>query len=972
MARIEKRTSSWAYVFPGNNAAVVVRALRRRRLATRRAVAGTVNDGCSLRVWSIRKHQLASDADSARAAMADSRRWVATAALVWKPTRMLLCQSERLHADRRARAQRLHQVAFDPPQSCSRMKQLVNHFPDSTPLTTKDGLLRTMIALYAERGAVAVKAMGSNAFIGAAAAERARIAGQLYALMPPTIVLPANNQRTLSANWRHFERWFARLEKRKRRREAAAGGLEAEAAGGSPSPLNMDSVFQSFPRAHMERNLWIVKPTRRNCGRGIEVFGSLREIKRFVSRDAGGLSSGGKRLVSHTASTVGSGSSDSYIIQKYIERPLLYQNRKFDIRIWCAVIEPFEAYIFTEGYLRTSSEQFTLDIGASGDDDRMVHLTNYCMQRTSQNLGKFEDGNTLSFADLARHLDERAQSQSAGDEGGSPPGSGGKEGGVFATHVWPQMQAAAADVFRAAFRHGDALGSRTAPSITGRTRTRVAKGRRSGKPTRTKMGRRASSGSKKIQHMKMSTSSFPSSSSSSSSSSGGAEETGDAGRSCFELYGLDFLIDEALSVWLIEVNENPYLGTQNKWHASLVERMVDSLVSLAVDPRLPSRAALRVEPVADSGAELGQGTFQKIFSAADEVGAVLAAKLAASITPMRRGAIADAAARRTPPEKMPPSPPMLLRTKVGSPRTSLSRKSCHAPKASASTGRAVNSFQVQGVALAPHRRVVAPRAASTTARGTIRSHNDRLRLQNAGSAGDHRVERTYGGGKGRERPNKNVVRRRQSRSKVKKGTTSSSVNAGKKTVVRKGNSSSSSSLSLSTRSRRRRVASKTTPTRATAMCKASLHARTERRAGRKMKLKIKPSLPPEATERIVVVQRPALSGPHPNVPQTPPMPPPPTPIAEEVAQPLVQPLAAPVQCAQIAPEILPSTPPPLCPPQISSDLVDWIAGHRSHLIELDDSARRVAECRRSIDALQRQLDDHRQCNKSLPGIVANV
>jgi hypothetical protein len=32
---------------------------------------------------------------------------------------------------------------------------------------------------------------------------------------------------------------------------------------------------------------------------------------------------------------------------------------------------------------------------------------------------------------------------------------------------------------------------------------------------------------------------------------------------CFELFGLDFLLDEDFRTWLIEINTNPYLGTPN-------------------------------------------------------------------------------------------------------------------------------------------------------------------------------------------------------------------------------------------------------------------------------------------------------------------------------------------------------------------------------------------------------------------------
>ncbi len=48
----------------------------------------------------------------------------------------------------------------------------------------------------------------------------------------------------------------------------------------------------------------------------------------------------------------------TFVIQKYIEKPLLIGNRKFDIRIWVLVTQDMDVYIFKEGYIRTSSEEF--------------------------------------------------------------------------------------------------------------------------------------------------------------------------------------------------------------------------------------------------------------------------------------------------------------------------------------------------------------------------------------------------------------------------------------------------------------------------------------------------------------------------------------------------------------------------------------------------------------------------------------
>ena len=56
--------------------------------------------------------------------------------------------------------------------------------------------------------------------------------------------------------------------------------------------------------------------------------------------------------------------SEVFVIQKYIERPLLLQGRKFDIRLWVLVnqvnLNEQRCYLFAEGYIRTSSQKFTL------------------------------------------------------------------------------------------------------------------------------------------------------------------------------------------------------------------------------------------------------------------------------------------------------------------------------------------------------------------------------------------------------------------------------------------------------------------------------------------------------------------------------------------------------------------------------------------------------------------------------------
>ena len=92
--------------------------------------------------------------------------------------------------------------------------------------------------------------------------------------------------------------------------------------------------------------------------------------------------------------------SDTIIIQKYIEKPLLYNGRKFDIRIWVLLTHDLEIYMFNEGHLKCSSVNYSLD-----SNNPFIHLTNYSFQKYNQNFEKFEYGNEVSFDDLQVNID---------------------------------------------------------------------------------------------------------------------------------------------------------------------------------------------------------------------------------------------------------------------------------------------------------------------------------------------------------------------------------------------------------------------------------------------------------------------------------------------------------------------------------------------------------------------------------------
>lgn len=95
---------------------------------------------------------------------------------------------------------------------------------------------------------------------------------------------------------------------------------------------------------------------------------------------------------------------NSFIIQKYIEKPLLINKRKFDIRVWVLVSNTGKCYFFKEGYIRTSGTNFYLD--PKNADNHYVHLTNNAVQKHSKTYGEFEDGNQMSFQKLQEYIDD--------------------------------------------------------------------------------------------------------------------------------------------------------------------------------------------------------------------------------------------------------------------------------------------------------------------------------------------------------------------------------------------------------------------------------------------------------------------------------------------------------------------------------------------------------------------------------------
>ena len=162
----------------------------------------------------------------------------------------------------------------------------------------------------------------------------------------------------------------------------------------------------------------------------------------------------------------------TWIVQKYIEKPLLFEGRKFDIRVFALITSingQYMVYLYKDCYFRTSAKEFTLeDLKTVG-----VHLTNDAIQKNQEDYGQHENENKLSIAEFQLYLDNTFSDRDVD----------------FRRDLWPEIQRLVTESVQAT--------------------------------------------SSKIDPNRL--------------------------QNCFEILGYDFMVDENLRVYLIEVNTNPSL-----------------------------------------------------------------------------------------------------------------------------------------------------------------------------------------------------------------------------------------------------------------------------------------------------------------------------------------------------------------------------------------------------------------------------
>lgn len=130
-------------------------------------------------------------------------------------------------------------------------------------------------------------------------------------------------------------------------------------------PQDLTTLRKYWPKYSQKNYKWIIKPPASARGTGIKVVNRWAQIPK----------------------------RKPIIVQKYIERPLLINGSKFDLRLYVLVtsINPLRVYMYHNGLVRFASVKYSSKSDTL--NDRCMHLTNYSINKFSSNYSKNEDVN---------------------------------------------------------------------------------------------------------------------------------------------------------------------------------------------------------------------------------------------------------------------------------------------------------------------------------------------------------------------------------------------------------------------------------------------------------------------------------------------------------------------------------------------------------------------------------------------------
>ena len=128
--------------------------------------------------------------------------------------------------------------------------------------------------------------------------------------------------------------------------------------------LPNDSEIFEYEFKKSKKNIWIAKPVNMSRGRFIKLIYNNATYKKLCNNE-------------------NNSSSIQYLVSKYLDKPHLLNNKKYDLRIYVAVLSftPLKIYLYYNGLVRFATEDYV----KNNYDNIYIHLTNYSINKQNPN-----------------------------------------------------------------------------------------------------------------------------------------------------------------------------------------------------------------------------------------------------------------------------------------------------------------------------------------------------------------------------------------------------------------------------------------------------------------------------------------------------------------------------------------------------------------------------------------------------------
>jgi hypothetical protein len=230
-------------------------------------------------------------------------------------------------------------------------KRIVNHFYNCYEVGTKSGLLNNLRRLNATQNE------------------------NIFEFMPRAYLIQKGGSQT---DERHlFVADFDRTQAWIERKDVVAAPQEYTFnVGVSDGPQLPPIQFEDDTE-----NIWILKPSNQARGVGIKLFQDKQKVLDFID----------------------SAKFGAFVVQKYIENPLIIKGKKFDIRQFVLVtgLDPLTIWILDDCYLRFCTANYNIE----NIENQFIHLTNHQVQKRAPNFRETEiPESQWSLATFRQHL----------------------------------------------------------------------------------------------------------------------------------------------------------------------------------------------------------------------------------------------------------------------------------------------------------------------------------------------------------------------------------------------------------------------------------------------------------------------------------------------------------------------------------------------------------------------------------------